>query len=810
MFKNYFKIAWRNLVKYKFISFINLFGLTVGLTCCLLIIAYIFNELSYDTFNDKAGRIYRVTRSFNTPDRVEILHLSAVAPPAGPLLKNDFPDIEEMTRVLPNANTAVKYGDKLFNENTVYFADENLFDFFPVPVVKGNAKSALAEPFSVMLTPGMARKYFGDEDPMNKLVKIDRQFTYKVTGIFKDFPHNSHFHPEILLSFNSLKDTAVYGATQLETNWGNNAFYTYLMFPKNYPVEKIAAQFPAFIDRNMHFPGAPMTFKSSTTTKLYLQKLTDIHLRSHLDDELEQNGDIKRVYIFSAIALFILLIACINYMNLSTARSVLRAREVGIRKVVGAEKKEITFQFLSESVMVAWVSLFIAILLTWATLPYLNKLSGQHLSLSILLRSQILLPVLLLPFVVGIISGIYPALFMSSFRPVKVLKGVVKVGSGNISFRKILVVAQFSISIILIIATVVVFQQLNYMQKASLGYDRDHVINIPYTPALDPRFEIFRNDLLKNSSIKNIGRSSRIPTGRLLDEMDTKVLAGDSMRPMNVDLKFITVDYDFIPTYDIHLVEGRNFSRNFSTDTINYVVNEAGVKILGWKSLQAALGKDIAYGGAKGKIIGVTDDFHFESMHQKIAPLLMRMPAFNQGGYGNISVKISGSDIPSTINTIQNIWYKYLPESPFIYTFLDESYARLYDAEQKQGTIFTIFACIAIFIACLGLFGLSAFSITQRMKEIGIRKVLGASVNSLLTLLSKDFLKLVLIAAIIALPVAWFSMTRWLQDFAYRIDIQWWVLAVAGIVAGLIAFATISFQAIKAALVNPVESLRTE
>ena len=361
---------------------------------------------------------------------------------------------------------------------------------------------------------------------------------------------------------------------------------------------------------------------------------------------------------------------------------------------------------------------------------------------------------------------------MSSFRPVNVLKGLVKVESGNISFRKILVVAQFSISIILIIATVVVFQQLNYMQKASLGYDRDHVINIPYTSALNAQFETFRNDLLKNSFIKNLGRSSRIPTGRLLDENDTKIMGADSMQPMNVDLKFITVDYDFIPTYDIHLAAGRNFSRNFSTDSINYVINEAAVKILGWKSPQTALGKDIAYGGLRGKIIGVTKDFHFESMHQKIVPLLMRMPSFNRGGYGNLSVKIAGDNIPLAINIIQNTWYKYLPESPFTYTFLDESYSRLYDAEQKQGTIFTIFACIAIFIACLGLFGLSAFSIAQRMKEIGIRKVLGASLNSLLTLLSKDFLKLVLLAAIIAFPVAWFSMNTWLQDFAYRIRMQ--------------------------------------
>ncbi|MEO8763762.1 MAG: ABC transporter permease [Ginsengibacter sp.] len=810
MLRNYLKIAFRNLAKYKFISFINIFGLTVGLTCCLLIVAYIYNELSYDKFNTSADKIYRVTRSFNTPNGAEVLHLSAVAPPAGPLLQNDFPDIEKITRILSNGNTAMKYGDKLFNEKTTYFADETLFDFFPVPVLKGDPKTALAEPFSAMLTEEIARKYFGDEDPMSKLITVDRQLTFKITGVFSEFPSNSHFHPKILLSFNTLKDTAVYGAKGLQTDWGNNAFYTYLMVPKNYPVEKISAQFPAFIDRNIRFAGAPAGYKYSKGTKLYLQKLTDIHLRSHLDDELEPNGDIKRVYIFSAIALFILLIACINYMNLSTARSVLRAREVGIRKVVGAERKEIIFQFLSESVLITWASLLFAIFLTWITLPWLNALSGQHLSINILLYWKILLPVLLLPFIVGIVSGIYPALFMSSFRPVHVLKGLVKIDPGNISFRKVLVVTQFSISIILIIATMVVFQQLNYMQKASLGYDRDHVVNIPYSKALAPGFEAFRNELLKNSSVKNIGRSSRIPTGRLLDALDTKVLMGDSSQPMNLDLKFITVDYDFIPTYDIHMAAGRNFSRSFSIDSAGYVINEAAVKILGWKSPQDALGRDISYGGNRGKIVGVTKDFHFESMHQKIVPLLMNMAAFNRGGYANLSVKISGDNIPSTLDAIQNTWYKYVPGSPFTYTFLDESYLRLYEAEQRQGTIFTIFACIAIFIACLGLFGLSAFSITQRMKEIGIRKVLGASINSLLALLSKDFLKLVLVAAIIAFPVAWFSMNTWLKDFAYRINIQWWVLAVAGIVAALVAFATISFQAIKAAMSNPVKSLRTE
>ena len=810
MIKNYFKIAWRNLVKGKFISFINLFGLTMGLTCCLLIVAYITVELSYDKFNEQADRIYRINRSFNTANGVDILHLSAVAPPIAPLLKNDFPDIEKMTRLLSSGNTSIKYGDKLINEQNIYFADENLFDFFSVPVIKGNPKTALAEPFSIMMTEETAKKYFGNEDPMEKLLRIDGQFMGKVNGIFKQFPSNAHFHPEILFSFNTLKDTNVYGARRLETNWGNNSFYTYLMFPKNYSVEKISAQLPAFLDKHVPSQNVMNGTKPSSQTKLSLQKLTDIHLYSHKDDEIEANGDIKRVYIFSIIALFILLIACINYMNLSTARSVLRAKEIGIRKAIGAERKEIIWQFLSESILVSWCALIIALFSTWALMPYLNKLSGQKLSMGSLLQWHILVPILLLPFVIGFISGIYPALFMSSFQPVKVLKGILKVGSASVSFRKALVVAQFSISIILIIATVVVFRQLSYMQKASLGYDREQVVNIPYTTALTPQYEAFRNELLQNSSIKNLTRSSRIPTGRLLDAMGTSIAVGDSMQPLSVDLKYLTVDHDFMPTYGIGIKAGRNFSRNFSTDSTNYIINEAAARVLGFKTDADAIGKDIQYGGLKGKIIGICNDFHFESMHQKIIPLLMAMPSPRAGGYNVLSLKLSNNNINSVIQAIENTWYKFLPEAPFTFTFLDERYEQLYEAEQKQGTLFTLFAFIAIFIACLGLFGLSAFSITQRIKEIGIRKVLGASVANIVGLLSKDFLKLVGIAALIAFPVAWYVMHNWLEDFAYRTNIAWWIFVVAGIIASAIAIFTISFHAIKAAVANPVKSLRTE
>src|SRR6266487_2519834 len=523
MIRNYLKIAFRNLTKYKFISFINLFGLTVGLTCCLLITIYILNELSYDRYNKNAENIYRVTRDFNNEDGVVSLRLSTISPPFGYYLPNDFPEIQKMTRLLDNGITPLRYKDKLINEQNVFFADENLFDVFTIKVLQGNPKTALSGPFSVMLTEETAKKYFDNEDPMNKVIRANNQFDVKVTGIYKAFPANSHIHPGILVSFNTLKDSAVYGERNLRTNWGNNSFFTYLLLPPKYNTNRMLAQFPAFIDKHManeEYIGK----QASKYTKLGLQKLTDIHLYSHTDYEAEPNGDIKRVYIFSAIALFILLIACINYMNLSTARSALRAREIGIRKVIGARKKELISQFLSESVLLSWAAILIAFGLIYLALPWLNKISGQQISSGILMKWQILVPVFLTPFIVGIVSGLYPALFMSSFQPVKTLKGLFKVGGGNISFRKVLVIIQFAISIVLIITTAIVFQQLHYMQKKSLGFDKEHIVVIPYNNALNDKYEAFRSELLSNVNFKNSARTSRIPTGRLLDDMGAYVL----------------------------------------------------------------------------------------------------------------------------------------------------------------------------------------------------------------------------------------------------------------------------------------------
>jgi len=811
MIKNYLRSAWRNIARHKFISFINISGLTIGITCCLLILAYIINELSYDRYNENANRTYRVTRIFYSRDGSENLHLSSIAPPFGPLLKVAFPDIERVTRVLPNNTTVFRYKDKLFNEQNGFFADENFFNVFSVNVTEGDKKTALNDPFSVMITPEIAKKYFGNEDPINKAVILDNtKHEFKVTGIFEPFPSNAHMHPNMLFSFNTLKDPVIYGEKQLETNYGNNSFYTYLLLPKNYNAETISRQLNSFLDKYVHMPGMPPNIKTSQATKLTMQKLTDIHLKSHLDDEIEPEGSMTRVYIFSIIAAFILLIACINYMNLSTARSALRAKEIGVRKVIGAQRKEIIRQFLGESVLVTWLALILAMVLTWLLLPYINSLAHLNLAFSSLFGWNIFIGILCLPFFIGLLSGIYPAIFMSSFKPVEVIKGVLRVGSGNISFRKVLVVVQFSVSIVLIVATTVVFQQLSYIENKSLGFNKDHILVTSYPGTLTKQFESFRQELVKNPAIRAVGRSSRIPSGRLLDDQGAQVIEGGKSVATNIELKYITTDFGFMDTYGMKMAAGRNFSREYLTDTANYIINETAVQQLGWKTAQNAVGKDLTYGNTKGKVIGVVHDFHFESLHQPIIPMLFFLPSPSSGYYNSISIKVNGNNVQSAINTIRDTWHQYVPNIPFDYTFLDDRFQKLYDAEQQESQLFTIFSCLAIFIACLGLFGLSAFTISQRIKEIGVRKVLGASVSQIVVELSRSFLALVIIASVIALPVAWIFMHRWLLGFAFRIDLSWWVFLSAGIIAFIIAFATISFQAVKAANVNPVKSLRSE
>ena len=807
MIKNYFIIAFRNMRRYKFISFINLFGLTVGITCCLLISLYILNELSYDKYNKQADNIYRVERTFKNSETGALsLELGAVAPPVGPLLKNDFTDIKALTSVLPTGTTALRYKDKVFNEKDVYFIDESFSNLFDITVTKGNTNTALREPYSVMLSEDVAKKYFGSEDPMDKIIKLDQQATCKVTGVYKPLPQASHLHPGVMISFATLKDSAIYGEQRLKTNWGNNAFYDYLLLPPHYNAKKLEAQFPSFLNR--HIPHEGDKFQPSAWTSLSLRNLTDIHLYSHKDSEIEENGDIKRVYIFSLIALFILLIACINYMNLSTARSALRAREIGVRKVIGARKPELIAQFLSESVLICAVATLASFFIAWLLLPWLNNLSDKLFSIENLLAPSLIFPLIAVPFIIGILSGLYPAVFLSSFQPVKVLKGIFKAGKSNLSFRKVLVVTQFSISIILIVSTTIVIRQLRYMQNKSLGFKKDQMITLNDNNGLDNSFQSFKAALLSNSNIQSVARSSRIPSGRLLDSDGSQISIGNSMAPSKADIKYVRTDENFIPAYGITVVAGKNFTKTDGADTSSFIINEAAVKALGIHANQDAVGKPFMYGDRKGQIAGVINDFNFESLHQRIIPLVL-MTSTRPNGYNRISIKVSGN-VQAAVAHLEKTWKTYLPEIPFDYTFLDDRFADLYKAEQQQQTIFAIFSGIAIFIACLGLFGLSAFTITQRVKEIGIRKVLGASVDSIVRLLSKEFLWLVGIASLISFPVAWYAMHNWLQDFAYRTNVSPWLFVLSACAALLIALITISFQAIKAALANPVKSLRTE
>lgn len=807
MIRNYLKMAMRNLRRHSLTSFINLSGLTIGLTCCLLILVYILHETSYDRYNRNADRIYRVTRYFNGPDGNPSMRLGTAAPPVGPLLKNDFPDIQEETQVYPFGTLGFRYGDKKFNEEASAFADASFPKVFDLDMVSGGDPSAaLSEPYNILLTKEEARKYFGDADPLGKVIRYNNQVDFKVAGVYKAFPAAAHFHPDMLLSFPSLRDTLIYGADLLRTNWGDNSVLTYILLPPGYPAASLEARLPAFLDRHAPTYGSPI--KPSKASSLHLQKLTDIHLRSHLDFEVEENGDIVKVYIFAAIALFILLIACINYMNLSTARSSLRAREIGIRKTIGAERGELIFQFLAESVLITWMGMILAFLLAGILLPYMGTLAGRTLSLWALARPPVILCLILLPFAVGVLSGLYPALVLSGFKPVLVLKGLFKANSSDLSLRRVLVVFQFAISIVLIICTWIVYQQIRYMVETPLGYNKDQLVVFRYESELNTSFDAFRAQLLDDSRVTDVTRSSRIPTGRLLDEMGTQFVENGKTQPVKVDLHYVAVDDNFIPTYGVSMRAGRNFSKAYATDTAGFILNETAVRVLGWTP-ENAVGRALSYGGNPGRVIGVMKDFYFESLHQQISPVIFIWgPRSNFNNY--VTVRITGRDAPGALAHIQQVYNRFMPEKAFESNFLDANFDKIYTTEIRQGAIFSLFAGIAIFIACLGLLGLSAFTISQRVKEIGIRKVLGAGTAGIVRLISMDFLKLVVVASVVAFPVAWYAMHRWLEGFAYRIPVRWWVFLVAGVVALLIAFVTISVQTIRAATANPVKNLRSE
>ena len=810
MLKNYFRIAFRNLLRNKLTAFINIFGLAVAITCCLVIYLYISDELSYDRYNKNADRIYRITRDFLSPDGSVNLHLGHVAPPFGPLLKNDFPEFEEVARTLEDRIMAT-YQDssgqrKTLNIDRVYAAEPALFKIFIIPILKGNPLKTFDEPYKVMLSESMAEKFFGSGDPLGKRLRIYNLYDAEVTGIYRDFPAQSFWHPAMFFSFATLNDSTIYGREGLARNWGNNSFGTFVLVNEPFNAAKVTSRFPQFLDRRMGpDQDDPNHTMPSKWTRLYLQKMTDIHLYSHLDSEEEANGSISAVYMMGVIGLFILAIACFNFINLSTARATKRSREVGIRKVSGAFKNQLVVQFVSESVGVAMASLIVALGLSWFAIDWLKRFTGKSLHIFTPSGLPLLAGLILFAGIIGIAAGLYPAFVMSGFKPALIIKGQQTSGKGNI--RRVLVITQFALSVMLIIATAITYEQLNYLNKSELGYDNNQVITMPLYDDLSKNYDAFYNELTSRSFIKDMARSSRIPTGRLLDSQGSgKIQRGDSMVQSDVVIKNIRCDHEYLNTYSIPMAAGRNFSKEIkSDDSLAFILNESAVKMMGLTGDQI-LNLDFEYGGIKGRVIGVVKDFHFESLREPIVPVVFKPSKY----YSRISIKVAGQDMHQALATIEKVWNEFLPGYPFEYEFVSERYKNLYLSEQKQGQLFTVFSGLAIIIACLGLFGLASFNTLQRVKEIGIRKVMGASIPDILALLSKEIIALILVSNLIAWPVAWYTMNHWLRNFAYRIPIEPWLFIMAGLLTVVIALVTIGMQSVKAALANPVDSLRNE
>jgi putative ABC transport system permease protein len=812
MFQNYFKIAWRNLVKNKTFSFINIIGLASGLACFILIALYVADELSYDRFHEKADRIYRINSDIVFGGNK--LHLAVASDPMGATLKKDYPQVEEFVRFFASGGSKlVKKGNEFIRENNVSHADSTLFDVFTLPVISGDGKTALNEPNTVVISESAAKKYFGTTDVVGKNVETDDNGStlYKVTAVIKDIPHNSHFTFDMIFSMDNVN-----------YQWGNflsHNHQTYLLLKPGTDHRAFEKNFVPFIDKYvvpqaaqfMQIKSMDEFEKAGNKLEYSLMPLSEIHLRSDRVAELNVNGNSQYVYIFSAVALFVLLLACINFMNLSTARSASRAKEVGIRKVVGSEKKSLIKQFLTESILTAFISTAFAIGIAWLCLSWFNNLSAKELRISDLLQTSYLVFLIALPLIVGLLSGLYPAFVLSSFNPIVVLKGKLSGGLRRSPLRNALVVGQFTTSIFLIAATIIVFRQLNYIQTKKLGFSKDQVLIINGTGALGTNRDAFKNEVSKFTGVKGATYAGYLPVAGS-SRNDVSFSSEAAMSSTNsVNMQVWNIDHNYIPLMEMEIIKGRNFSKDFGTDSNATIINETAARLLGWSD---PVGKKLytyfqdGFGNTliSREVIGVVKNFHFESMKENIGPLCFRL-ADNSWA---TAFKVNTADMTQLLGNIESKWKAMAPGMPFSYQFMDESFDNMYRVEQRTGKLGLTLAIIAILIACLGLFGLATYTAEQRIKEIGVRKVLGATINNIITMLSKDFLILVLIASALAIPLAWWAMSRWLQDFAYRINIGWWIFVAAGVIAFLIALITVSSQAIKAALANPVKSLRTE
>lgn len=797
MFKNYLKIALRNLWNQKTYSFINIAGLSVGLAAFILIFMYVKEEIRYDAFHEKGSRIYRMY--YERQDESNFVSAPALPTGVGATIKQDIPDIESVVRFYA-AKPILTIGDQPFREESFYFADNGVFDMFSFPLLSGDPKTALSEPFSIVLTETMAKKYFGGSDPIGKIIRYENQYDMKVTGVMKDIPTTSHLQFDCLASFLSLQEILRYLLKERVLNdWVMWSFYTYVVLPENVSPDRLELSLKTFFDKNIESP-------ENKKYSFGLQPLRDIHLRSSFTtQDLEANGSIKNIYIFSMVGVFILLLSCINFTNLSIAISGKRLKEVGLRQVVGAHRKQLMYQFLSESGLYCLLAFALAFLWIEFSLPAFNELSGKDYTLdsSFAVYEWALLSAFLL--VVAIASGSYPAFFLTAFHPAAILKGNLKLKTRT-GLRRILIVTQFAVSIALIISTAIVYRQLEYMQAGKVNLANDQIVVLPISEGIKNQYEAFKNELMKNPAVVEVSAASSVPGRR---QFRMSFHPEDANEGENLFWSTLITDPEFIKTYGIKLVEGRNFSKDIPTDATDaFILNETAVSQLSWTE---PLGRTITLLNEepplKGRIIGIVEDFHFRSMKEQIEPLVIRIKPFF---YRVLSIRIHGSHISETMAEIESTWKQFAPGRPFEYSFIDQEYKKLYRTEERLSDLFLYFSALAIGIACLGLFGLAAYAAEQRTKEIGIRKILGASNPRLIALLSKEFTMLVLIANIVAWPAAYFFMQRWLEDFAYRTAITADVFILAAAAALIIAFLTVSGQALKAASSNPADVLKYE
>jgi len=797
MIKNYFKIAFRRLQKSKLFTLINIIGLTIGIASCLLISLFIINELGYDRFNKNADRIVRITMQYGEGGKQKV---AVTGTKAGPQLKRTFPQVEAFVRMY-NSAPIVKYGEAFFRENNFLYADSSVLKIFSFPLLQGNAQTALNAPHQVLITPKTAAKYFGNTNPIGKTLRVGDSEDYTVTGIVADAPENSQIKYDFIASFTSMEESK-------SEQWWTANYTTYLLLKQKNDLKGFQQQL------NTYMRGISKTeleLDNNTPLLYNLELLLRVHLYSTLGG-FEPNGSITTISILGVIALLILIIACINYTNLATVQSSTRSAEIGIRKVLGAERSQLFGQFIGESFLLTFLSLIIAVSLAILFLPYFNQLTGKTLSFLLLLQPIPVFILIVSCIIIALASGAYPALILSNARLIHILKSGLRLTSSGGFFRQSLIVFQFMVSVCLIIATIVILQQLNFIRNKDLGYNKEHIIVLPTSKQIRQNYEAIKTEIGRLPEVISVSGANATPT---FVKWGDGISTGTGNNKVSIDITALSSDLDFIKTMNMKIIAGSDYTPadlqlgdttgNYKNFKYSFILNETAVKALGWTPEQA-IGKTVNK-NAPGVVKAVVKDFHFASLHEPVGPLMLFLDRQFTNYY---FIKVSGKNIPSTIQSLQHLWKQRVPAKPFEYRFLDDDYNKLYISEQKLAKVFSTFSILAILLACLGLFGLAAFSTMQRTKEISIRKVLGASVGSLVTLVSKDFLKLIIIAILIASPLAYFTMQNWLQDFAYRIHISWWTFALAGLLAIIIALLTVSFQAIKAALANPVKSLRSE